>query len=126
MNARLCAAVLGLSVVAGAQGPAVRPDDQPPIVPVAKAVVRAVVEYADFVGHTAPSASVEIRPRVTGFVQKVAFKEGSIVKQGDLLFEIDARPYRAELDRAEAALVQAETRFRRADADAGRARTLLE
>ena len=53
--------------------------------------------------------SVEIRPRVSGYIKRVAFVEGAEVKKGAVLFEIDPRPYQAELERARAELSQAQT-----------------
>jgi RND family efflux transporter MFP subunit len=67
---------------------------------------------------------VDVRARVTGYLLKVAFQEGADVKKGDLLFEIDPRPYRAELDRTEAALTQAEARLKVAEANHKRAAAL--
>jgi RND family efflux transporter MFP subunit len=125
MSMRLFAAVLVLAVVTCAGVPALPPDEAPPNVPVVRPIVRAVTEFADFTGRTDAATSVDIRARVTGFIEKVAFKEGSMVKQGDLLFEIDSRPYRAELERAEAVLAQAEARLRRAEAEVARAKALL-
>jgi hypothetical protein len=60
-------------------------------VPVSKPVRREVTEYVDYTGRTAAINSVDIRPRVTGYLVKMPFKEGSEVKAGDLLFEIDMR-----------------------------------
>jgi multidrug efflux system membrane fusion protein len=73
---------------------------EPPAVPVSKPVQREVTDYMDFTGRTEAVESVDIRPRVTGYLVKIPFKEGSEVKTGDLLFEIDPRPYQAQLDQA--------------------------
>lgn len=62
----------------------------------------------DFTGRAAASASVEIRPRASGYLTKIAVKEGATVKKGDLLVEIDSRPYLADLDMARAKVAQAE------------------
>jgi multidrug efflux system membrane fusion protein len=59
-----------------------------------------VIEYQDFTGRTQAVQQVEIRARVTGYLVKVLFKDGAEVKKGDLLFEIDPRPYQAQLDEA--------------------------
>jgi multidrug efflux system membrane fusion protein len=74
-------------------------------VPVAHPVKREVTDFFDFTGRTAAVDSVNIVPRVTGYLGPIPFKEGSEVKQGDLLFEIDPRPYQAQLDQAEAQVV---------------------
>jgi membrane fusion protein, multidrug efflux system len=80
----------------------------PPEVVVRPAVVRDITDYEHFVGRLEAVNRVEVRARVTGFIDKVAFKEGGDVKQGDLLFEIDARPYQARLNQAQAQLTSAE------------------
>ena len=71
-----------------------------PVVPVAKPYVGEVTDYVEFTGRTNAIKAVNIVPRVTGFLQKMPFKEGAEVKAGDLLFEIDPRPYQAQLDQA--------------------------
>ena len=67
-----------------------------------------VVDFEDFTGRTDAIYSVEIRSRVTGYLEKVHFKDGDEVKEGAALFDIDDRPYRAEMNRTEAALAQSE------------------
>ena len=74
--------------------------EQPPVVPVSKPIQRQVTDYQDFTGRTEAAATITIKSRVTGYLTRVAFKDGSEVKQGDLLFEIDPRPYQAALDQA--------------------------
>jgi membrane fusion protein, multidrug efflux system len=82
----------------------------PPEVSVARVLVKEIVEYDEFTGRLAAPDSVQIRPRVSGYIDKVLFKEGAEVKKGDVLFVIDQRPYQAELDRAKAELQRAQTR----------------
>src|SRR5436190_16567981 len=96
----------------------------PPTVPVGRPVEREVTDHEDFTGRTEAARSVEVRARVTGYLDKVTFRDGDDVKQGQLLFEIDPRPYQAELDRATAGLAQAEARLNRLNADHQRARAL--
>jgi len=91
-------ALLGLLLAAGMARSA--GDPPVPVVPVGKPVQRQVTEHADFMGRTAAAQSVEVRARVTGYVVKTPFKEGSEVKTGDVLFEIDPRPYKALYDNA--------------------------
>lgn len=74
------------------------------VVPVAKPVSRLVTEYVDFTGRANAVHTVNIIPRVTGYLIKTQFKEGSEVKKGDLLFEIDPSPYQAQSDAAKAKL----------------------
>ena len=69
-----------------------------PAVPVSKPVAREITDFVDFTGRTDAVESVNIVPRVTGYLDKIAFKEGSEVKAGDLLFKIDPRPYKSQLD----------------------------
>jgi multidrug efflux system membrane fusion protein len=71
-----------------------------PIVPVSYPVQRQVTDYLDFTGQTNPVQAVDIRARVTGFLTQMPFREGGEVQKGDLLFEIDPRPYQAQLDQA--------------------------
>jgi membrane fusion protein, multidrug efflux system len=85
-----------------------------------------VVEWDQYQGRIEAVSSVEIRARVNGYLQSVNFKDGDEVKQGDLLFTIDPRPYQAELDRTEADLLQARTRFELASNDFERAGRLLK
>lgn len=80
----------------GAQSP------PPPQVTVAQVLEKRVKDWDEFTGRLQAVESVEIRPRVSGYIDKVAFTEGSEVKAGDLLFVIDPRPYQAEHDRAAA------------------------
>ena len=98
---------------------------QPPEVVVAESVRREITEFEEFTGRSEAVDTVDIRARVSGYLDKVHFKEGEEVRAGDLLFEIDPRPYHAEFTRAEAALFQTEAHLRRLDADFGRARHLL-
>jgi multidrug efflux system membrane fusion protein len=79
----------------------VTPTEAPPVT-VAKPLEREVTDHADFTGRTEASQIVEIRARVSGYLTKVNFKPGAEVKKGDVLFEIDPRPYQADLDQARA------------------------
>jgi multidrug efflux system membrane fusion protein len=97
-----------------------------PTVPVSKPVVREVRDNVDFTGQTQAVQAVDIRPRVTGYLVQTPFKEGAQVKKGDLLFEIDPRPYKAQLDQAQgqvslyqAQLELAQTTYKRDLAIAG-------
>ena len=71
------------------------------MVPVSQPVQREVTNYVDFTGRTEAVHSVDIRPRVTGYLVKMPFQEGEEVKEGDLLFVVDPRPYKAQLDQAQ-------------------------
>jgi RND family efflux transporter MFP subunit len=102
------------------------PPTKPPTVVVVHAILQKdLLDYEDFSGRTEAVETVEVRARVSGYLEKVCFKEGTIVKKGDLLFEIDPRPLQAEVDRAEANLAQAEARQRRLTADVQRAQEMV-
>jgi RND family efflux transporter MFP subunit len=81
----------------------------PPQVSVAKVLERPVKDWDEFTGRLQAVETVEIRPRVSGYIDKVAFTEGGQVKHGDLLFVIDPRPYQADRDRAAADLQRFKT-----------------
>jgi RND family efflux transporter MFP subunit len=118
---------LGLLLLAGGAGLfalGADPDTPPPLVTVVRPVERQVVEYADFTGRTEATESVELRARVTGYVTKIAYKAGTEVKRGDLMFEIDPRPYQAALDQAAANLRLAEAKVKRADATLARLKAI--
>jgi membrane fusion protein, multidrug efflux system len=97
----------------------------PPEVTVAPAVDKVTSDWDEFSGHFEAVQSVEVRPRVSGFVQRVVFSEGATVHAGDPLFVIDPRPYEADVERAEAALEQARTRDRLAGMELERAQRLV-
>ena len=81
----------------------------PPQVSVAQVIEKRVKDWDEFTGRLQAVETVEIRPRVSGYIDKVAFTEGSLVKRGTLLFVIDPRPYQAEYDRAAADLKRFKT-----------------
>lgn len=97
----------------------------PPDVSVAVVQAKPVRQWDAFTGRVAAVETVEIRPRVSGYVQRVAFREGQEVRKGDLLFVIDPRPYRAALARARAELERARSEARLARSQSARAQTLI-
>jgi membrane fusion protein, multidrug efflux system len=107
---------------AGSNGAPIKPP--PPEVKYQMPVVGNVTDYADFPGSTDAIVTVQVRSRVTGYMTKVYFKDGTIVEEGNLLFEIDPRPYKAELERAEGNLRQIEAHLRRLKKEYERARNL--
>lgn len=98
----------------------------PPPVSVAPAVERQVQEFDEFTGRLESPESVDVRPRVTGYIKAVHFRDGQEVKKGDLLFTIDPDPYLAELARARAQLVSAQTQVELARSDEARGRKLID
>jgi RND family efflux transporter MFP subunit len=85
-------------------------------VTVSKPLVKTVTTYAEFTGTTDALESVEIRPRVEGYLEKILFSPSSYVKKGDLLFVIDPRPYEAKLKEAQAELLVRRAELKLADA----------
>lgn len=98
----------------------------PPQVSVAPVVSQSVKLWDEYTGRITAVETVELRPRVTGYIDKVAFDEGEFVEKGDLLFAIDPRVYQAELERAEAMLAQARSEARLAQSQLERAQQLIE
>jgi membrane fusion protein, multidrug efflux system len=97
----------------------------PPVeVSVAEVVCKQLGDTDEFTGRLEAVHEVEIRPRVSGYLQSVKFKEGAIVQQGDLLFQIDPRPFQAEVDRLKGDLSQAKAQLSRAQSDFARAERL--
>lgn len=111
------AALLLALAFAGAPAQAQMGPGGPPPVTVAKPVVKDIVEQDEFTGRFEAVDQVELRARVAGYLEAVRFRDGQIVREGDLLFVIDKRPYQATLRRAEAAVTAAQTRvdFARGD-----------
>jgi RND family efflux transporter MFP subunit len=106
----------------GASGPAAPP---PPAVVVATVIKKDVPIYLDNVAQTEAFLTVEIRARVAGFLTQAPFREGGHVKQGQLLFEIDPKPYQAIVDEAKANVSKTEATLSRANADVARLRPLV-
>ncbi len=115
-------ALTGCSQPADAQsGP---PAGQP--VSVAPAVQRSVSDREEFSGRLEAIDHVELRPRVSGTIDRVHFTDGAIVRKGKLLFTIDPRPFAAEVARAQSLLAATNARFELAQQELVRARTLLD
>lgn len=82
----------------------------PPVMPVtvAQPIQQQVVDWDEFVGRFEAQQNVEVRPRATGYLQSVHFREGQYVRAGQLLFTIDARPSQAALAQSQAQLARAQ------------------
>ncbi len=102
------------------------PSPPAPEVTAAKVLFNEVRDWADFTGRLEPVEHVEVRPRVGGFVETVGFVEGAEVKQGQLLFQIDPRPFQAAVDRLRAERDRAAAELSLARSYADRAERLLE
>ncbi|WP_310469192.1 efflux RND transporter periplasmic adaptor subunit [Sphingomonas sp.] len=119
----LALAALIYWMVAGGAQPA--PAMPPAEVAVATPLQRNIFEYEEFTGRFEPSRSVEIRPRVSGQLQSLHFRDGDFVRQGQLLFSIDPRPFAAALAEAQARAAAARTAAALAQAELVRALRLL-
>jgi membrane fusion protein, multidrug efflux system len=97
----------------------------PPTVTVANPTKRAVVDHDEYVGRFVAIDSVEVRARVSGYLEKVHFTDGQNVKQGDLLFTIDRRPFQHTLDQARANLAMARSNLTYAEGDLARGQQLV-
>jgi RND family efflux transporter MFP subunit len=108
------ALALGLCIVfTGCSATATDPKGEAPTpVQVSYSVERDITDYSDLTGRTAAVDSVEVRAHVWGYLEKVNFKEGVLVKKGDVLFELDARPYKALLEQAKAKVAQDEAQLK--------------
>ncbi|MGA2616285.1 MAG: efflux RND transporter periplasmic adaptor subunit [Thermoguttaceae bacterium] len=111
----LCLGLTGCS-----RAPSQAPLAAPVTVAVSYPVEREVTDYADFTARIAAVDSVEVRAHVWGYLQKVNFQEGALVKKGDVLFEIDPRPYQAMLNQAKAKVAQDEAQLAFDEAEYGR------
>ncbi len=106
-------------------GKQAQPPPPLPVVSVTQPVVREVVEWDEYIGRLESPETVEVRARVSGYLDKVHFKEGKEVKKDDLLFTIDPRPYQAEFDHANAEYERAVSQTDLAKNDFERAKRLI-
>jgi membrane fusion protein, multidrug efflux system len=124
----LCASLAAGLVLAGCDveapraAPAAPP---PPQVTVARPVAKKVTDYDEYVGRFVAVDSVEIRARVSGHLEKIHFTDGQLVKQGDLLFTLDPRPFQVELEQAKANVAQAKANLAFAVTDLARGKDLV-
>jgi multidrug efflux system membrane fusion protein len=113
-------------VLAGCAKKAEAPKQGAPAVTVAPVEQKSIVEWEEFTGRTEPVDSVEVRPRVSGYIQEVKFQSGQLVKQGDVLFVIDPRWHQATFDQRHAELEEAKVKCENAKREAERSQHLLE
>lgn len=122
-----CVTVELLLAVSGcARSGGATPSAPPPQVNVAQVLERRVKDWDEFTGRFQAVESVEIRPRVSGYIDEIAFKEGGQVKRGDLLFVIDPRPYKAEADHAAADVMRYKTALDLAQVELNRVQRLRD
>ncbi|HXY33227.1 MAG TPA: efflux RND transporter periplasmic adaptor subunit [Planctomycetaceae bacterium] len=119
--AGLLAALCGCALIAGcSRAPAQPPPMGPPAVTVSHPLEQELADYAEFTGQTAAVKSVDVRARVWGYLQSVNFTEGALVKKGNLLFQIDPRPYQALVNQAKSKVAQDEAQLKHNGALYGR------
>src|SRR5712671_2166787 len=125
-SSRLLTIIMAIlaGISAGCSSSAQPKTPAPSEVSVAEVICKQLGDSDEFTGRLEPVNSVEVRPRVSGYLQSVHFKEGAIVRQGDLLFQIDPRPFQAEVDRLKGELSQAKAQRSRAQSDFERAERL--
>ena len=101
-NLLISVGILSIFLMAGGCKKTSAPQQAALPVNVVTVIEKEVNEWDEFTGRLDPVESVEVRPRVSGYITEIRFEAGAIVKKGDLLYVIDPRPYRAAFDRAKA------------------------
>src|SRR3954468_15850772 len=105
-------AAFAANLLAGCDNkPAAGPAPPPPPVTVSKPVQKKITEWDEYTGRFEALATVEVRARVSGFIQSLHFKDGQTVKQGDLLFIIDQRPFQIAVEQAKADLERGRAKY---------------
>ena len=118
---------LSVAVIAGCSGQASENAQPPaPAVSAAPVLVKQISQWDDFSGRVEAVESVDLRPRVSGYIDRVNYAEGQEVRKGDVLFTIDSRSYRAELARAQADLARARSQAELGRSEAARAKKLSD
>jgi RND family efflux transporter MFP subunit len=128
MNKTIIAAMVAIAPALAACGQsASQPQSAappPPQVTVAKPVSKMIADEDEYVGRFVAVESVEVRARVSGYLDAIHFQDGQIVKKGDLLFTIDRRPFEATLAQAQASLARARANLAFAESDLARAQNV--
>lgn len=117
--------ILVVALAGCAKPPPPAAEAPPPAVTVAHPIEEEVQDFEEFTGRVEGSQFVQIRARVSGYLDTIYFKPGTLVKEGDKLFQIDPRPYAATLEQAEGSLGQAKARLARLKQDLERAEPLV-
>ena len=113
------------AVLSGCRSTAAPPAPAPPAVVVAPPLVMRLTEWDEYTGRFEATDRVDVRARVDGYLDSIHFRDGAIVKPGDLLFVIDPRPYEAVLEGARADVVRAQTRVELTTTDFTRGEALF-
>ena len=122
----LQALTLAAGLLAGCDRQEETAPPEPPQVSVMPPVRREITDWDEFTGRFASTERIELRARVSGYLDAVSFADGQVVQQGDLLFRIDPRPFRATVTEAEARLVGVRSQLALAERELERARSLLQ
>jgi len=126
MIARGAALIFGLAVSLAGCGRAQNPPPSAPEVMVAQVLHQKITDWDEYTGRFQAIDTVEVRPRVSGYIDRVLFREGQAVKKGDTLVVIDPRPYQADFDRAKANLALAKAQRELATLEADRVHKLKD
>jgi membrane fusion protein (multidrug efflux system) len=128
MPPRLALAVIALSAAAlgGCSKEVAAPQRPPPEVSILTVQPKTIPVVMSFVAQTESSRQVDIVARVSGFLDKIAYKEGELVKEGQLLFQLDPKPFQAQLEAAKGELQSQQARFATAEANLGRVKPLAQ
>ncbi|HTK14491.1 MAG TPA: efflux RND transporter periplasmic adaptor subunit [Xanthobacteraceae bacterium] len=117
-----------MGLLAGCDGKPAASTNPPPLpsVTVSKPIRKSITEWDEYTGRFEALKTVDVRARVSGFIDSIHFKDGQIVKEGDLLFVIDQRPYKLAVDQAKSDLERAKAKLEIATADVERATPLIK
>ena len=118
-------ATVSRALTAGETSTAAAMTAPPPRVPVAEVVTRVIARSSEFTGVVAATKTVELRARIGGTLESVSVPEGDLVERGQLLFQIDPRPFEVALQNAQAQLQRAEVLLSQAETDLDRSRRLV-
>ena len=120
-----CAGLGAVLALSACDKPAPAANPQLPAVTVSRPLQQNITEWDEYTGRFVAVQTVEVRARVSGFIDSIHFRDGQIVKQGDLLFVVDPRPYRFAVEQAKADLERAQAKLELANLDVERATPLV-
>jgi membrane fusion protein, multidrug efflux system len=126
MKTRALAFVIAVAILSACTKEAPQTQRPAPVVTVLAVAPQSIPEVPTFVAQTESSQQVDIVARVSGFLDKIAYLEGEVVKEGQLLFQIDPKPFQAQLDAAKGELAAQEARYTTATANLNRVKPLAE
>src|SRR5438874_5354253 len=123
-NLLISVGILSIFLTAGGCKKTAAPQQAALPVNVVTVIEKEVNEWDEFTGRLDPVESVDIRPRVSGYITEIRFEAGAIVKKGDLLYVIDPRPYQADFDRAAAEVERNQAQLKLSEIELNRAKDL--